>query len=270
MLPDAFKNKTTAVYIFICLNSLSLLACSNDDSADETESLHIFAAASLSTVMPQLAHRFETQNPGTKIDFNLAASSILAKQIENGADADIYFSANPDWVDYLERRDQIKPASRFDLLGNKLVVIARKKNEKKSVHLNDLEKPVVQRIALADWAHVPAGIYAKQALEKFGVWEKIRLKCIPALDVRAALSYVERGEVDCGIVYRTDAAISKKVVITDELPDRIQPNIRYVAAIAAGSKHPQNTKFLSFLKSQDAKLIFENCGFKFIYGGHDD
>ena len=119
----------------------------------------------------------------------------------------------------------------------------------------------ILRIALADWSHVPAGIYAKTALEKAGIWERIKAKCIPALDVHAALAYVERGDADCGIVYRTDAAITKNVLTAISLPKEIQPNIQYSAAITQNSDHPLSAAFLAFLQSEEAKRIFRESGF---------
>ncbi len=237
-------------------------ACSSDKPPqNSTYPLSVFAAASLTSVMAQLGEAFQIKHPEIQIEFNFGASSMLAKQINLGAEADIYISANSEWVDFLDQRGQIINITRNEFLSNRLVLIAPLKNENKITSLHDFEKSMVKRIALADWAHVPAGIYAKQALENFGIWENVRFKCIPALDVRAALSYVERGDVDCGIVYRTDARISKKVIIVEELPEESQPKIRYSMVVTRRSNHPQGQSFLAFMRSQKAKDIFQQNGF---------
>jgi molybdate transport system substrate-binding protein len=226
--------------------------------------LRIYAATSLTSVMPKLTQAFQMENPDTQIEFNFAASSILAKQIEYGAEADVFISANSQWMDFLENKNLVQPNTRTDFLSNKLVLIAPLEVKNTITNLQDLTAPFVERIALADWAHVPAGMYSRVALENYGIWANIESKCIPALDVRAALTYVERGEVDCGIVYLTDAAISKKVKIVTELPAEIQPNILYSAAITKNSTHPLNTSFLSFLHSSEAKQVFKQHQFEIV------
>lgn len=248
----------SSIVIFFLLNS----PCSKRESASgENEPLRTFAAASLSTVLPKVAEIFEKEMPDLKIEFSFAASSILAKQIEQGAPADIYFSANSEWVAYLEQKNLIKPNSRMDLLGNLLVLIVPEKEKIPNLTLQDLNSAKVTSIALGDWSHVPAGIYARQALEKLGLWQQIEPKCIPALDVRAALTYVARGEADCGIVYRTDAYISDKVVIAQELSEKIQPRIVYPVVILRDSRHPRSEPFCAFLQSPAAKRVFEQAGF---------
>ncbi|MCH8955088.1 molybdate ABC transporter substrate-binding protein [candidate division KSB1 bacterium] len=223
--------------------------------------MRIFAAASLASVMPAVADAFQKESEKTKVEFNFAASSILAKQIEQGADADIYLSANLQWLQFLTEKKKIRKDSQFNFLGNELVLVTSKNSQRNLTGLEDLLSSDILRITLADWSHVPAGIYAKTALEKAGLWEKIKPKCIPALDVRAALAYVERGDVDYALVYRTDAAISRNVLISGSLPKEIQPDIQYSAAATPNSPHPLSAAFLLFLKSQTAKEIFRENGF---------
>ncbi len=225
------------------------------------EPLRIYAAASLTTVLAQIETEFTAAHPLAKIEFNFVASSFLAKQIEQGAPADVFISADVEWMDYLLKRDRIKSTSHVIFLSNRLVLIAPKDNIDKVRSLSDLTNAKVQRIALGDWAHVPAGKYARQALEKLGIWESVAPKCLPALDVRAALAYVEQGNADCGIVYRTDAAISKKVRIVAELPAEIQPKIEYALGITTPSTHPFAQTFFAFLRSPAASRVFEEHGF---------
>ena len=238
------------------------ISCSSGNSIGESDRpLRVFAAASLTSVMPEIADAFQKESEKTKVEFNFAASSILAKQIERGADADIYLSANLQWLQFLMEKNKLQKDSQVNFLGNELVWVTSKNSQRNLTGLEDLLSSDVVRIALADWSHVPAGIYAKTALEKAGIWEKMKSKCIPALDVRAALVYVERGDVDYGLVYRTDAAISKNVLISGSLPKEVQPNIQYSAAATQNSTHSLNDAFLSFLKSQTAKRIFKESGF---------
>ena len=238
-----------------------LISCSSENSRESDRPLRIFAAASLASVMPAVADAFQKESEKTKVEFNFAASSILAKQIEQGADADIYLSANLQWLQFLMEKNKLKKDSQVNFLGNELVLVTSKNSQRHLTGLEDLLSSDILRIALADWSHVPAGIYAKTALEKAGLWEKIKSKCIPALDVRAALAYVERGDVDYALVYRTDAAISKKILISGSLPKEIQPNIQYSAATTHISTHPLSAVFLAFLQSGAATRIFRESGF---------
>ena len=248
--------------LFFGLIFSRLISCSSENSIGESDRpLRIFAAASLTSAMPAVAEAFQKKFEEANVEFKFAASSILAKQIEQGADADIYLSANSQWLQFLMEKKKIQKNSQVNFLSNKLVLVTSKNSQRNLTGLEDLLSADVVRIALADWSHVPAGIYAKTALEKAGLWEKIKPKCIPALDVRAALAYVERDDVDCALVYRTDAAISKNIRISGSLPKEIQPDIQYSAAATPNSTHPLSTAFLSFLKSQTAKRIFRESGF---------
>lgn len=252
------KWKPLLLVLILCL-ILQVTSCAPDETHPAT--LRVYAAASLITVMPQLRDAFVKRHPQSKVELTFAASSVLAKQIARGAAADLFISANMQWVDYLEEKALVRPENRFEFIGNRLVLIVPKVSRLGLSGINDLSKPDVHRIALADWAHVPAGLYAKQALQKRGLWAQIAPKCIPALDVRAALTYVARGDVDCGIVYRTDARLSGKVTIVGELPDEIQPDIRYSIALLQGSSSPFSEDFLAFLRSKPASEILTRQGF---------
>lgn len=247
----------------LCIPFLLCSGCFSDQSQPPHRPLRVFAAASLSTVIPEIAEEFQTRHPDIEFEFNFAASSMLAKQIEHGAAADLYLSANTNWVHYLEERSLIERTQ--ELLSNKLVLVTPiRDNATQDLRLANLAGKGIRKIALADWSHVPAGIYARQALEKAGLWDAVASKCLPALDVRAALTYVERGEADCGLVYRTDAAISNKVRIEFELPAQLQPRIRYMAALPKTSQHQLSTLFFAFLSSDTAGQIFTRHGFGLI------
>ena len=196
---------------------------------------------------------------------SFAASSTLAKQIENGAPADIFISADEKWMDYLAQQKAIEPDTRLSLLANTIVLIAPAKSEILPFELtpgHDLV-PLLkgERLAMGDPDHVPAGRYGKAALEKLGIWASVAPSVARAATVRAALALVERNEVPLGLVYATDAAISKKVRIVGTIPAAYQPAISYPVAIVAGRKTPAAELFLAFLISQSAREVFTEAGF---------
>jgi molybdate transport system substrate-binding protein len=240
---------------------LFFLTKCNSDQATHPQPLRIYAAASLTTVLAEIETEFTGIEPHVKLEFNFASSSFLAKQIEHGAPADIFLSADVEWMEYLLKRNLMTPDPRSVFLSNQLVLIVPIDNSRDIHGLPDLLDAKVERIALGDWAHVPAGKYARRALEEFGIWDEVAPKCLPAMDVRAALSYVEQGNADCGIVYRTDAAISHKISIASQLPVDIQPDIQYALGKTKSSTHPAASDFLEFLRSKTARRTFEKHGF---------
>jgi molybdate transport system substrate-binding protein len=231
--------------------------------AARADDLLVFAAASLKNALDDVNAQV-TKERGVKVVASYAASSALAKQIEQAAPADVYISADLDWMDYLAKRRLIKPASRVSLLGNRLVLVAPK-DSKAEVRIAPnfaLAKLIGDgRLAMADPAHVPAGKYGKAALEKLGVWSSVADKIAPADNVRAALLLVARGETPFGIVYATDAAVDPKVRIVDAFPAGSYPPIVYPAAATASSKNPAAARYLSYLQSAAARAIFERYGF---------
>jgi molybdate transport system substrate-binding protein len=244
------------------LISLESPACSADERGDRPP-LRLLAAASLTSLLPDVVEAFQNAAENPSVEFGFAASSVLAKQIENGADADIFLSASPQWIEYLAEQQLLKEQTRSYFLSNELVVVTAQ--EKSDVReLSDLLQASVKSVALADWTHVPAGIYALQALTRAGLWDPLQSKCVPSLDVRAALSYVERGDVGYGVVYRSDAVISDHVRIVVAISEVFQPNIRYAAAQTMASSHPLALAFLAFLRSETAQPIYEKHGFTLI------
>lgn len=228
--------------------------------AAEPESVTVFAAASTTNAINDIGKIFAEKGKG-KIVPSYASSSTLAKQIENGAPANVFVSADEPWMNYLEERKLIEPGSRFDLLGNKLALIAPSGSSLNKVEIGpkmDLAKLLGEgRLATGDPDHVPVGKYAKAALEKLGVWKEIESKLARAADVRGALTLVERGEAPLGIVYSTDAAITPKVKVVGIFPADTHPKIVYPAALVAGKATSAAKSFLEFLKTPEAKAVFE-------------
>jgi len=230
----------------------------------------VFAAASLTDSLREIGDTYQ-QRTGDSIVFNFAGSSTLARQIEAGAPADIFFSADEAKMDWLERQNLVVTNSRRPLLGNVLVVVVAS-NEGVAVHRpEDLATPRVNRIALADPRAVPAGVYAKAWLESRDLWERVAPKVVPTENVRAALSAVEAGNVDAAIVYRTDAALSKKVRVGVTVPSGAGPAIRYPVARLTGSREPAATcAFLDFLAGTEAQRVFARHGFIVFHSAPDE
>lgn len=221
----------------------------------------VFAAASLSDVLKEIAVDYQKQT-GDKLVLNLAASSTLARQIEAGAPADIFFSADDEKMDRLEKKGLIEQGTRTNLLSNILVIVVEKDGGTKITTPRELASTNVKRIALAEPKTVPAGIYAKEYLQKLGLWSQVIDKVIPTENVRGALAAVESGNVDAAIVYKTDALISKKVKVAFEVPAQEGPSIRYpVAVIKEGRNVEGARKVVSRLASPESARMFEKFGF---------
>jgi molybdate transport system substrate-binding protein len=230
----------------------------------QDKTITVFAAASMKNALDEADALFSKQT-GIKIVASYAASSALMKQIEQGAPADIFLSADVDWMDYGAKHDLIRDDTRLNLLGNRLVLIAPKDSKIDSVKIApgfDLAGLAGDgRIATGDVRAVPAGLYAKAALEKLGVWSSVEPKMAMAENVRAALVLVARGEAPLGIVYETDAKIDPGVKIVGVFPEDSHPPIIYPAALTKGAK-PDAAQYLAFLRAPEAKAIFEHYGFR--------
>lgn len=245
------------------LAALLSLGAGSAGAADASGGVLVFAAASLANVLGQLDQAF-TARTGIHVTSSLAASSTLAKQIEAGAPADVYFSADLQWMNYLQERGLLRAGSRQDLVGNSLVLIAPSGS-----HLRvsigpgfDLARLLAGgRLAVADPDSVPAGIYAREALEKLGVWGSVLPQIVRAENVRAALEYVARGDAPLGIVYRTDALVEKRVRVVGVFPADSHPPIVYPVAL---TKHASAAaaRYLTFIISPQARPIFRRWGFE--------
>ena len=224
--------------------------------------LLVFAAASLSEALDEVGRAF-TAGTGVRVNASYAASSVLAKQIEAGAPADAFFSADLTWVDYLEERGLLKRGSRRDVLGNALVLIAPADSPLRLTITPgfDLTTALGEgRLATADPDSVPAGKYARAALTKLGVWQSVSDRLVRGENVRAALAYVARGEAPLGIVYQTDAQAEKRVRVVGVFPENSHPPITYPLALTVRAR-PEAARFADFLASDTARQIFTRYGF---------
>lgn len=231
-------------------------------AADAPRGVLVFAAASLANVLGDLDKAFTAQT-GIRVTSSLAASSMLAKQIEAGAPADLFFSADLQWMDYLQQRGLVRPGSRHDVAGNSLVLIAPAGGSLR-VRIApgfDLARLLGGgRLAVADPDSVPAGIYAREALEKLGVWNRVVPRLVRAENVRAALAYVARGDAPLGIVYRTDALVEPRVRVVGVFPANSHSPIVYPIALTRHAG-PEAARYLAFITGADAQPIFRKWGF---------
>jgi molybdate transport system substrate-binding protein len=220
----------------------------------------VFAAASLTDALKEIAKTYEVKT-GDKIVYNFSGSNVLARQIEQGAPADIFFSADEAQMDNVTKAGLIDPATREDLLLNTLVIVAPSDSPLANFAPPDLAKPNIQRIALADPKAVPAGVYAKAYLTKIGLWSKIERKVVPTANVRAALAAVESSDAEVGMVYKTDARTSKSAKVIYAVPQADGPKITYPIAMVKASTSDAAKKFLSYLESPEARAVFAHDGF---------
>jgi molybdate transport system substrate-binding protein len=251
----AFVRALAGAFALAC----SLLAAMPASARDVV----VFAAASLKNALDEAGAAW-TRETGRKATMSYAASNVLARQIEAGAPADIFFSADLDWMDYAAGRGLIRPESRTNLLGNALVLIARKDSSLNVPLRPGLDLGAIlgsERLAVAHVEAVPAGKYGKAALEHLGAWEGVKAKLAQTENVRAALLLVSRGEAPLGIVYRTDATSDPNVRIVAAFPEGSHPPVVYPVALAQASTNPDAAAFLDFLRSDRARPYFEKQGF---------
>ena len=223
----------------------------------------VFAAASMTNAMAEIEERFEAET-GHDLSVSLAGSSALARQIQQGAPADVFISANPGWMDALEEDGLLEPGTRFELLNNAIVLIAHGTDADEVEIGPEMDLPALLadgKLAMALVDAVPAGIYGKAALEHLGLWETVAPQVVQADNVRAALALVSLGEAPYGIVYATDAVADDKVTVVATFPKDSHPPIVYPAADIAGRDTGAEAEFLDYLRGPVARAAFERQGF---------
>jgi molybdate transport system substrate-binding protein len=221
----------------------------------------VSAAASLTDVLNDISKGYQSKSKNT-VRFNYGPSSGLARQIEEGAPADIFFSADLPQMDNLDNKGRLEPGTRRNLLSNRLVIIVPADSKLALSSPKDLLKADVKRIALAEPSSVPVGVYSSKYLTDEGLWDQVKPKVVPVQDVRATLASVESGNVEAGFVYKTDATVSKKVKIAYEVPIDKGPKITYPAAIVNDSKRKDAARdFMNYVQSPTAKDAFKKYGF---------
>lgn len=238
---------------------LTVLSCSHGNA--QADEILVSAAASLTDAIKEIGRIYQTQSEHT-VNFNFGPSSGLARQIDEGAPADIFFSADLAQMDRLEKNGRLEPGTRKNLLSNQLVMIVPFDSKLALSSPKDLLKAAVRTIVLAEPSSVPAGVYSKKYLVDEALWDSVSSKVVPVQDVRATLASVESGNVDAGFVYKTDAAISDRVNVVYEVPLDQGPSITYPIAVVKESKQKDAARdFIRFLESPAAKNIFDEYGF---------
>ena len=240
-----------------------LFVLSGTARADSPREVTVYGAASLTNALQDIGNAFSAGG-GAKVKFSFAASSLLARQIEAGAEADMFFSADSEWVNYLADRNLIQAATRKEILGNRLVLIA----PSDSTVVLEIKPnfPLLEvlgdgRLAVADPDSVPAGKYARQALTSLGVWRSVAERLVRAENVRVALTYVARGEAPLGIVYETDARAEPKVRIVGTFPANSHLPIVYPVALTAHGTSAEAKAFLAYVEGPQAADVFRKYGF---------
>ena len=251
-----------ALFSLLCL---PLCTAAGSDSA-QSRSVTVFAAASLADVLQELGNQY-TLESGIKVIFSFAATSMLARQIENGAHADVFLSADEEWMDYLDQRGQVQRPSRHNLLGNRLALVAGAQSTIQlpiAPHFPLLAALHGERLAVADPDTVPAGRYARSALLSLGVWNDVAERLVRAESVRGALLFVARGEVPLGIVYETDALIDRQVRIVGLFPEDTHLPITYPVALTSTASNPARA-FVDYLDGPEGQRAFRKFGFSVLH-----
>jgi molybdate transport system substrate-binding protein len=254
--------KKKMVLGIIILTFLVLTSCSKEsDDANKTQ-LTILAAASLTDVMEQIDQQYKLVCPDVSLTFSYGSSGTLQTQIEEGAPADVFLSAASKQMDALAEEGLLLDQTRMDLFKNELVLIKPKDSTLNISKFEDVSTELVKNIALGDPEGVPAGHYAKEVFQSLRILDKIKVKANYGSDVKQVLNWVETKEVDCGIVYVTDAYFNDKITVVCKAPEQSHSDIIYTAVVLKGSSNSEAAKaFLEYLSSQDAKKIFKEYGF---------
>jgi molybdate transport system substrate-binding protein len=242
--------------------AVALWGCEARDVPAGPERVTLFAAASLAPVLTRVAELHEART-GDRVVASFASSALLAKQIDAGAPADVFVSADTRWIDWLAERHRTRPASSFPLAKNTLVIVAPRDAPFTlgADGPRSLARAFAGHLALGDPEHVPLGAYARQALESCGAWEEIAPRVIGAADARGALALVERGECAAGILYASDAKGSERITVVAEIPGSWHEPIVYVAAVVSDAERAAVARFLETLRSAEARSLFAEHGF---------
>ncbi|WP_027400421.1 molybdate ABC transporter substrate-binding protein [Anaerovorax odorimutans] len=265
--------KLSLILIMLLVFSFGLAGCGQQNTDDTNEGtkneskaveVNVSAAASLTDALNEIKAEYEKDSNNT-IVLNFASSGTLRKQIEEGAPCDLFISASKEHMDTLENSNLIDAETRSDLLNNSLTLIAAKEKKDVVVDENSILNADVKSVSIGTPESVPAGKYAQEALENLGMWDDVQSKLVLAKDVRQVLEYVDTGNVDCGLVYKSDALLLTSGVVVCDMPEDSHSKIVYPAAITAGATQAEAAKdFYKFLQSDYSKGVFEKYGFTVI------
>ena len=253
----------------LLLVTMIFAGCGGEQAKKETKpepvELHVSAAASLTNAMNELAELYAKDNPNVKITFNFGSSGALQQAIENGGETDLFYSAAQKQMNALEEKGELADGTRKNLLENAVVLIVPNDSTKDITSYQDVATDKVEKIALGEPKGVPVGQYSEEIFTNLNILDAVKAKAVYGSDVRQVLAWTESGEVDCGVVYATDAAISDKVKVICAAPENSHKPVIYPAAVIKSSKHIDDAKkFLDFTSSEPAAKVFEKYGFKVV------
>jgi len=250
--------------LFLFLAALTFVVSCHSSHKERETKMMVYCAASLSDVISEISSSYETETHST-VKLNIASSGTLARQIENGAQPDIFISANKKWLDYLIEKGNADSASAKRIAGNQMVLVAPVKSKLQPYLFSektDLPGLFDDRLSIGDPKHVPAGTYALQILQNLGCAEELEPRFLPAKDARSALMVVELGEVEAGIVYKTDALKSKKIKILTEFPDSLHQPVGYYMALVKGRENDRSLQLYKYIVSEKMKPVWQKYGFE--------
>lgn len=262
--------KIFTVFLAICMFGVLISGCGNSENqttensstGTEQKEVYISAAASMTDAVKEIGANYEKQHPDVKLNYSFGSSGALQTQIEQGAPSDVFISAAQKQMNALEEKSLIDKTTRRDLLENKVVLIIPKDSNLDLDSFADVATDKVSKIALGEPKGVPVGQYSEEIFKNLNVLDTVKEKAVYGSDVRQVLGWVETGEVDCGVVYATDAAISDKVKVLLEAPADTHKPVIYPAAVVSSSKNPEIAKdFLDYLSTDEVKAIFTKYGF---------
>ena len=253
------------ILISFIVSNLVLFGCAQNQNKDETIELLVSAAASLTDALEEIKELYTEENKNITVTYNFAGSGSLQQQIEQGAPVDVFISAASRHMNDLEQKNLIMEGTRIDLLMNKLVLIVPAASDIQSGDFQVLLKDEIKKIAIGEPDSVPAGKYATQVFDHFGILKDIEAKFIYGKDVRQVLTWVNTSNVDAGVVYASDAVQADKIRILSEAPEGSHEPIVYPAAVIKNSRHAEQAQnFLDFLATSKSKEIFARHGFSFL------
>ena len=259
------KKSTNIIFLMIFCLIISLIAGCGTENKDKTvkqQEIYVLAAASMTDAIQEIGANYEKEHKNIKLVYNFGSSGALQTQIEQGAPADVFISAAQKQMNVLDKKDLLDKSTRKDLVENKIVLIVPTKSNLKINSLSDLASDKVTKIALGEPNAVPVGQYSEEIFSKLNILDNVKSKAVYASDVRQVLSWVETGEVDCGLVYATDAAISDKVKVLFEAPSDTHKPIIYPVAMLKSSSHQEEAKdFINYLTNNESKTVLEKYGF---------
>jgi len=256
------RGSMLVTFVVLCLMLVGCSIQTAEQPKNQPVELTVSAAVSLKDALIEIQKNYQVKYPNIKISYNLGASGSMQKQIEEGAPVDVFISAAAKQMDVLENKNLIKKETRKNLVENQLVLIVPQNSTLQVSKIEDLTRRAVKQFAMGAPESVPAGQYTQQVLTKLGVYSEVQPKTVLAKDVRTVLAYVETGNVEAGMVYKTDAITSDKVNIVATAPAGTHQSIVYPMAMLATTKEVKaSTDFMSYLVSEESKVVFEKYGF---------